>query len=162
MPRAKSNLSQQQVLLKRADASYEYRQMHRAEVNEKARLRMQRRRAELKRAPSAVQLEYVMRARKHRRDYREREKRVGQPKQDKSTSRVNTTTVPLRPRKRPTASSASSCTSAPSPTPPIFTFTLHAADSPRSSVDDESGDEEHYDGGDEEEYDDDDITGTAL
>ncbi|KAK6977643.1 hypothetical protein R3P38DRAFT_3235529 [Favolaschia claudopus] len=71
MPRAKSNLSQKEVLLKRADAAYAYRQRNKASVNEKARLRMRRRRAELKLAPSAVQMEYLLRARKHRRDYRE-------------------------------------------------------------------------------------------
>ncbi|KAK7031322.1 hypothetical protein R3P38DRAFT_3187037 [Favolaschia claudopus] len=116
MPRAKSNLAQPDILLKRAEAAWDYRQRNKVEVNEKARMRMRRRRAELKNAPSAVQLEYLNRARKYRRDYRERVKRGGKKHGDKSRSRVNTTSVPLRHRSQtstnpPTPRSPSSCPS---------------------------------------------------
>ncbi|KAK7017445.1 hypothetical protein R3P38DRAFT_2785214 [Favolaschia claudopus] len=157
MPRAKTNLSQPEVRLKRADESWHYRQLHRAEVNEKARLRMQRRRAALKNAPSAVQHEHLMRARKHRQDYRERVKRDGPRLRDKSSNRVNPHLVPLRRSQRCSPSS----TSTQSPTPPPFTFSTAAFTispdtpmSPWSSVDDDSGAECNYDAEDEEEDED--------
>ncbi|KAK7023736.1 hypothetical protein R3P38DRAFT_2779208 [Favolaschia claudopus] len=153
MPRAKSNLSQQEVLLKRADASWRYRQRtlatsNRDAVNEKARLRMQRKRAAMKNASSAVQLEYRMRARKHRRDYRERVKRVGRKRVDKSSSRVNTNVVPLQ------RSRHSSATSDCPPTPPLPCPA--SPQSPQFSDDDDDYDDEYdregeYDGEDEDD-----------
>ncbi|KAK7032026.1 hypothetical protein R3P38DRAFT_2774473 [Favolaschia claudopus] len=149
MPRAKSNLSQKEVLLKRADAAYAYRQRNKASVNEKARLRMRRRRAELKLAPSAVQMEYLLRARKHRRDYRERVKRGGRRGGDKSSSRVGNNVVPMRRRQHSTPTSASSRSPPCSPCPPPLTVM-----SPTPSAEDDSGGEDYYDGEDEDDGED--------
>ncbi|KAK7050373.1 hypothetical protein R3P38DRAFT_2763609 [Favolaschia claudopus] len=54
-----------------ADKSWNYREQNRKTVNEKARLRMQRKRAELRNAPIEVQLLQAQKARQYRRDYRQ-------------------------------------------------------------------------------------------
>ncbi|KAK7019062.1 hypothetical protein R3P38DRAFT_3200303 [Favolaschia claudopus] len=74
MARPKSKLSKEELLARRAQAAYEYRQ--RASVNEKARLRMRARREKLRRAPADVQLEHAVKAAQYRRDYVERTRRA--------------------------------------------------------------------------------------
>ncbi|KAJ7016668.1 hypothetical protein C8F04DRAFT_1280887 [Mycena alexandri] len=58
-----------EVLARRAQAAWEYRQRNRAIVNEKARVRTQKRREALKKAPSDVQQEAIQKARQYRRNY---------------------------------------------------------------------------------------------
>ncbi|KAJ7023331.1 hypothetical protein C8F04DRAFT_1193583 [Mycena alexandri] len=60
-----------EVLDRRAQAAWEYRQRHRAAVNEKARLRMQKRREALKHASSDVQQQATQKARHTAKRYNE-------------------------------------------------------------------------------------------
>ncbi|KAK6984034.1 hypothetical protein R3P38DRAFT_2807230 [Favolaschia claudopus] len=69
MGRPRTKLTQEQILARRAQAAWEYRQRHRAAVNEKARLRMRAHREKLRRAPADVQVEYAVKAAQYRRDY---------------------------------------------------------------------------------------------
>ncbi|KAJ7752278.1 hypothetical protein B0H16DRAFT_1723624 [Mycena metata] len=62
----------EEILARRAHAAWEYRQRNRAVVNEKARVRMQKRREALRHAPSDVQQEANRKARQYRRNYVER------------------------------------------------------------------------------------------
>ncbi|KAK7027828.1 hypothetical protein R3P38DRAFT_2776927 [Favolaschia claudopus] len=84
-----------------ADKSWNYRQQNRQTVNEKARLRMQRKRDALRNAPVEIQLIQAQKARQYRRDYRQRAKtkavQVGTLKRITAKSR---SCVPLR-RRRP-------------------------------------------------------------
>ncbi|KAJ7038349.1 hypothetical protein C8F04DRAFT_1179971 [Mycena alexandri] len=68
-----------EVLDRRAQAAWEYRQRHRAAVNEKARLRMQKRREALKHASSDVQQQATQKARQYRQRYNERARAASQP-----------------------------------------------------------------------------------
>ncbi|KAK6992476.1 hypothetical protein R3P38DRAFT_2802772 [Favolaschia claudopus] len=72
MARRESKYTPEELRQRRAQASWEYRQRNQAATNDKARLRMRAKREKLLRAPSAVQLEYSVRAEKYRRDYTER------------------------------------------------------------------------------------------
>ncbi|KAJ7119400.1 hypothetical protein C8R46DRAFT_1050825 [Mycena filopes] len=65
----KAKLTQEEILERRTQAAWEYRQRHRDSINEKACLRMQRRREELKEAPAAVQQAHTVKARQYRRNY---------------------------------------------------------------------------------------------
>ncbi|KAJ7121216.1 hypothetical protein C8R46DRAFT_1238483 [Mycena filopes] len=65
----KSKLPDDEVLHRRAEAAFRYRRRNQDAINEKARLRMQKRRAALKQAPSAVQVEHQVKARQYRRKY---------------------------------------------------------------------------------------------
>ncbi|KAK7022210.1 hypothetical protein R3P38DRAFT_3173188 [Favolaschia claudopus] len=84
MARPKSKLTKEQILERRAQAAWEYRQRltnvererHRAAVNEKARARMRARREKLRRAPADVQLEHAVKAAQYRRNYVERTRRA--------------------------------------------------------------------------------------
>ncbi|KAK7016886.1 hypothetical protein R3P38DRAFT_3187388 [Favolaschia claudopus] len=59
---------------RRADAAHLYRERHRKLVNEQARLRMRRKREEIRQGSSDLQLEHRIRARLYRRTYRARRK----------------------------------------------------------------------------------------
>ncbi|KAJ7868660.1 hypothetical protein B0H13DRAFT_2351306 [Mycena leptocephala] len=72
MARIKPKPTREEVLERGAQAAWEYCQRHRDAINAKARLRMQKRREALQKAPSDVQLEHAVRAAKYRRDYIER------------------------------------------------------------------------------------------
>ncbi|KAJ7608094.1 hypothetical protein DFH06DRAFT_1347127 [Mycena polygramma] len=61
-----------------ADSAWKYRQKNREAVNQRARLRMREKRERLKDAPSAVQLEYSVRAALHRQNYLQRTKKAVQ------------------------------------------------------------------------------------
>ncbi|KAK7054024.1 hypothetical protein R3P38DRAFT_3171507 [Favolaschia claudopus] len=67
----KSKYTSEERSQRRAHAAWEYRQRNKAATNEKARLRMRAQRQKLLHAPSAVQLEYAVRAEKYRREYSE-------------------------------------------------------------------------------------------
>ncbi|KAJ7701600.1 hypothetical protein B0H16DRAFT_1483477 [Mycena metata] len=110
----KQKCTPEEILDRRAQAAWEYRRRHREAINEKARIRMhkfvasqlfflslnryerqttgrtQRRRAELKQAPSAVQGEHAAKARQYRRRYIERNAPVARsvvsPKKKKMVS----------------------------------------------------------------------------
>ncbi|KAJ7734682.1 hypothetical protein B0H16DRAFT_1731742 [Mycena metata] len=58
-----------EVLARRAQTAWEYCQRNRTVVNEKARVRVQKRREALKEAPSDVQQEAIQKARQYRRNY---------------------------------------------------------------------------------------------
>ncbi|KAK7033757.1 hypothetical protein R3P38DRAFT_3185520 [Favolaschia claudopus] len=103
MARPKSKLTKEQLLERRAQAAWEYRQ--RAAVNEKARLRMRARRERLRRAPADVQSEYAVRAARYRRDYVERTRRAVTSAALHSLSRTKSPHAnrapPCAPRQRP-------------------------------------------------------------
>ncbi|KAK7000961.1 hypothetical protein R3P38DRAFT_3217476 [Favolaschia claudopus] len=86
-----------------ADKSWNYRQQNRQTVNDKARLRMQRKRAELRKAPVDIQLIYAQKARQYRRDYRQRAqtKAVTSRALKKVTARASSSCIP--PPRRPLA-----------------------------------------------------------
>ncbi|KAJ7222632.1 hypothetical protein GGX14DRAFT_558721 [Mycena pura] len=84
----KSKCTRDEVLERRAQVAWEYRQRHKDTINEKAKLRMRksvlhlhscpvpswlryafRRREQLKTAPSDIQLEHALRAAQYRRNY---------------------------------------------------------------------------------------------
>ncbi|KAJ7122478.1 hypothetical protein C8R46DRAFT_1238300 [Mycena filopes] len=71
MSNRKSKISQEELLERRAQAAWEYRQRNREAVNAKARIRMRRKREALQSAPSAVQLEHTVKAAQYRRKYLE-------------------------------------------------------------------------------------------
>ncbi|KAJ7716211.1 hypothetical protein B0H16DRAFT_1476912 [Mycena metata] len=85
-----SKCTPEEILDRRAQAAWEYRRRHREAINEKARIRMHKRRAELKQAPSAVQEEHAAKARQYRRRYIERNAPVARsvvsPKKKKMVS----------------------------------------------------------------------------
>ncbi|KAK6992991.1 hypothetical protein R3P38DRAFT_3224402 [Favolaschia claudopus] len=87
MARPKSKLTRQEILSRRAQAAWEYRQRNKAAVNEKARLRMRDRREKLRRASAAVQLEYAVKAAQYRQDYVERARRAARSPALKSLQR---------------------------------------------------------------------------
>ncbi|KAJ7046289.1 hypothetical protein C8F04DRAFT_1248538 [Mycena alexandri] len=112
MARSKPKLTQEEVLDRRAQAAREYRQRHRESVNEKARLRMQKRRAALLTAPSAVQLEQSVKAAQYRRNYIERGRQTTKfstPKKNSDGAKVTKKLAPPLshvPPARPKASAA--------------------------------------------------------
>ncbi|KAK7052788.1 hypothetical protein R3P38DRAFT_3173125 [Favolaschia claudopus] len=71
----KAKYTEQELLGRRAQSAWEYRQRNKAKVNEKARLRMQATRAKVRAAPPAVRMGYAVWAAQHRRDYLERLRR---------------------------------------------------------------------------------------
>ncbi|KAJ7921968.1 hypothetical protein B0H13DRAFT_1866208 [Mycena leptocephala] len=76
----KPKLTRDEILDRRAQAPWEYRCRNREIVNEKARLRMQKRREQLQNAPAAVQAEHQAKARQYRRRYLDCNKEVSRRK----------------------------------------------------------------------------------
>ncbi|KAJ7716046.1 hypothetical protein DFH07DRAFT_785490 [Mycena maculata] len=66
--------TQDEILDQRAQAAWEYHQRNKEAINAKARVRMRRRREELKTASSDIQQEYTVKARQYRRRYIDRHK----------------------------------------------------------------------------------------
>ncbi|KAK7033887.1 hypothetical protein R3P38DRAFT_3186201 [Favolaschia claudopus] len=87
MARPKSKLTRQEILNRRAQAAWEYRQRNKAAVNEKARVRMRAHREKLRRSSAAVQLEYAVKAAQYRQDYVERATRAARRSVAKSLQR---------------------------------------------------------------------------
>ncbi|KAK7019474.1 hypothetical protein R3P38DRAFT_3194269 [Favolaschia claudopus] len=125
MGRPRSKLSPEEILARRAQAAWEYRQRcvllilppapapadlrvrHKAAVNEKARLRMRAHRQKLQQAPASVQLEYAVKAAQYRRDYVERARQeMCMPRSHPSSNvRRAPPAKPRRPRAYPPTSS---------------------------------------------------------
>ncbi|KAJ7909708.1 hypothetical protein B0H13DRAFT_1877513 [Mycena leptocephala] len=84
-----------QTLERRAEVAWLYRRRNREAINEKARLRMQnklrlfRRREELRSAPAAVQAEHQAKARQYRQKYLDRNRPVSRPKVKVSPAKKN-------------------------------------------------------------------------
>ncbi|KAJ7020704.1 hypothetical protein C8F04DRAFT_1274620 [Mycena alexandri] len=76
-----------EVLARRAQAAWQYRQRNRAAVNERARIRMQKRREALKNAPSDFQGQARHKARQYRRRYTERTQAQSTPTPQKETKK---------------------------------------------------------------------------
>ncbi|KAJ7649150.1 hypothetical protein DFH06DRAFT_1332171 [Mycena polygramma] len=112
-----------EVLDRRAQLAREYRERNREKVNEKARLRMRRRREALQKAPSAIQLEYSVRAAQYRKDYAEHHSRPKKRHTDKKRARAQTS-PPKKPRDeiktaRPPVPRPDNTQSAPKRTTPV-------------------------------------------
>ncbi|KAJ7186912.1 hypothetical protein C8R46DRAFT_1206904 [Mycena filopes] len=105
---AKPKRTIEEVRERRADAAWRYRQRKKVEVNLKARERMQRRREQLKTAPSDVQLEHTVQAAQYRRRYKERsaEKHVVQPVTKIKKTKVLLPSPPMASAQTPKARSA--------------------------------------------------------
>ncbi|KAJ7065913.1 hypothetical protein B0H15DRAFT_958486 [Mycena belliarum] len=74
MASRKRKRTEEEVRESRAHSAWLYRERHKELINEKARVRMQKYREGLKSAPSAVQRESQIRAKRYRRNYKERTK----------------------------------------------------------------------------------------
>ncbi|KAJ7829914.1 hypothetical protein B0H13DRAFT_2372262 [Mycena leptocephala] len=89
MPKVKSKRTQDKTLERRAEVAWLYRRRNREAINEKARLRMQKRREELRSAPAAVQAEHQAKARQYRQKYLDRNRPVSRPKVKVSPAKKN-------------------------------------------------------------------------
>ncbi|KAJ7666209.1 hypothetical protein DFH06DRAFT_1322828 [Mycena polygramma] len=87
-----------EVLDRRAQLAREYRERNREKINEKARLRMRRRREALQKAPSAIQLDYSVRAAQYRKNYAENHCRPKKLHGDKKKRAHAQTTPPKKPQ----------------------------------------------------------------
>ncbi|KAJ7678251.1 hypothetical protein DFH06DRAFT_1317029 [Mycena polygramma] len=100
-----------------AQRAWAYRQRHREKINEKARLRMRRRREELAKAPSAIRQEYTVRAAQYRRNYKERTaKTIMKPPKKVGTPRKVTAAAASTPAKTPAKTPARTRTRKAAPT----------------------------------------------
>ncbi|KAJ7820054.1 hypothetical protein B0H13DRAFT_2378049 [Mycena leptocephala] len=89
----KSQATRDEVLDRRAQAAWNYRQRNQEAINAKAKLRMRQRRETLLTAPSAVQLEHSIRAAQYRRNYLERTKKPVKPLAKVPSKKSQPTTV---------------------------------------------------------------------
>ncbi|KAJ6624326.1 hypothetical protein B0H10DRAFT_1943228 [Mycena sp. CBHHK59/15] len=87
MARAKTKRTREELLDHQAQLAWEYRQRHKEVINAKARIRMQKRREELQKAPSEVQLQQSVKAAQYRRNYTDRTKQTKKATSSKTKSK---------------------------------------------------------------------------
>ncbi|KAJ7796573.1 hypothetical protein B0H13DRAFT_1934517, partial [Mycena leptocephala] len=155
--------TQDEILDRRAQAAWEYRQRNRQAVNERAKIRMRERREQLKTAPNAVQLEHSLRAAQYRRNYLERTKQAVKnslPKVPKKKAPPPTPVTPPRIRqssvtKLPAASTAVAhkTPAKPKAKPDAALRAFPCTPTPRTLADIAASLSEDDDGGEEEDED---------